>query len=128
MDILFTLNVTGTTQLPTLVLVGTITSESAGTASKPVKVVFSHNTLSIGYSDYQGIVSRSVMVTSSVSTVIRLFASNDEITLEYEDKVRLRFTPGEALLIPGLASNYEYLRDTLIINITDNDRKYTSLL
>ena len=57
------------------------------------------------------------------STEVRLFAVNDEITLEYEDRVLLRFTPALINLIPGLASNYEHIRDTAIVNIIDNDRK-----
>ena len=59
----------------------------------------------------------------SPSTDIRLFTLNDELTLEYDDKVLLRFTPASAILIPGLASNYEYIRDTAIVHIIDKDCK-----
>ena len=57
------------------------------------------------------------------STDIRLFTVHDEITLEYEDRVLLRFTPAQAALIPVLESVFEYIRDTAIFNIIDNDRK-----
>ena len=59
----------------------------------------------------------------SLSTDIRLFTLNDEFTLEYDDKVLLRFTPASAIFIPSLASNYEYIRDTAIVNIIDKDCK-----
>ena len=74
--------------------------------------------LSIGHSDYQEVSSTSVTINGiNPSSEIRLFANNDEITLEYEDKVQLRFTPTQAGLIPGLASNYEYLRDTISLTM-----------
>ena len=57
------------------------------------------------------------------STDIRLFTVHDEITLEYEDRVLLRFTPAQAALIPVLESVFEYIRNTAIFNIIDNDRK-----
>ena len=49
---------------------------------------------------------------------------DDEITLEYEDRVLLRFTPAQADFIPGLESSVEYMRDTAIVNIIDNDCKF----
>ena len=58
---------------------------------------------------------------NSLSTDIRLFTLNDELTLEYDDKVLLKFTPAQATLIPSLASNYEYIRDTAIVHIIDKD-------
>ena len=55
------------------------------------------------------------------STDIRLFTLNDEITLEYEDKVLLRFTPAHSGFIPSLENNYENIRDTAVVNIIDID-------
>ena len=54
---------------------------------------------------------------------IRLFANNDEITLEYDDEVELMFTPGQAGLVTGLLSMNECLRTTAMVHIIDNDRK-----
>ena len=55
---------------------------------------------------------------------IRLFAANDEIALEYDDRVLLTFAPDNSDLIPGLLANGEYVRDSATVNIIDNDCKY----
>ena len=57
------------------------------------------------------------------SADIRLFTTNDMITLEYNDTVILRFTPDNPLLIPGVESRGEYIRHSATVNITDNDSK-----
>ena len=54
---------------------------------------------------------------------IRLFTSNDETTLEYDDSVILTFTPDNSALIPGLQAVGEYIRDTATVNIIDKDSK-----
>lgn len=59
---------------------------------------------------------------------IRLFTTNDEITLEYEDSVILTFTPEIPGLIVGLENEGVFIRDTAIVNIIDNDRKDQSVL
>ena len=59
------------------------------------------------------------------SADIRLFTANDEVTLEYEDRVRLNFIPTSADLITGLESMGEYVRYTAIVNIIDNDCKFS---
>ena len=56
-------------------------------------------------------------------TEIRLFISNDETTLEYDDRVILTFTPDNPALIPGLEAQGEYIRHTATVNIIDNDSK-----
>ena len=58
------------------------------------------------------------------SAEIRLFTANDEVTLEYDDRVRLDFDPSAADLITGLESLGEYVRNTAIVNIIDNDCKH----
>ena len=60
---------------------------------------------------------------SNNATSIRVFPVNDEITLEYDDRVLLRFTPDESNLFSDLANEFEYIRDTAVVNIIDNDRK-----
>ena len=57
------------------------------------------------------------------SAEIRLFTTNDEVTLEYDDRVRLDFNPTAADLITGLESFGEYVRSTAIVNIIDSDCK-----
>ena len=57
------------------------------------------------------------------ATSVRVFPVNDEITLEYDDRVLLRFTPAVTNLFSNLANQFEYIRDTAVVNIIDNDRK-----
>ena len=56
-------------------------------------------------------------------TEIRLFTSNDEITLEYDDRVILSFTPDNPGLITGLETAGEYTRDNATVRIIDGDSK-----
>ena len=60
---------------------------------------------------------------SSESVEIRLFTSNDQIGLEYDDRVLLVFTPDNPGLIPVVEGVGEYIRDTAIVNIIDNESK-----
>ena len=60
---------------------------------------------------------------SSDNEEIRLFTSNDQITLEYDDRIKFVFTPNDPALIPVLDSYGEYIRDTAIVNIIDNDSR-----
>ena len=57
------------------------------------------------------------------STDIHLHIFNDAITLEYNDTVVLRFTPDSSVLIHSVESAGEYIRDTAIVYIIDEDRK-----
>ena len=57
------------------------------------------------------------------SAEIHLYTSNDDITLEYNDTVILRFAPDNPLLIAGVEDAGEYIRDTAIVYIIDNDSK-----
>ena len=52
---------------------------------------------------------------------VRLFTSNDQIALEYDDRVILSFTPDNPALIPGLEAAGEYIRHTATVQIIDND-------
>ena len=73
----------------------------------------------LGQSDFE-----SLMPISFVNEAeIRLFISNDEITLEYDDRVILSFTPDNPALIPGLEAEGEYVRDTVTVQIIDSDSK-----
>ena len=54
---------------------------------------------------------------------IHLFTAKDEITLEYDDRILLTYTPSVAGLIPGVESAGEYIRNTAIVRIIDNDSK-----
>ena len=54
---------------------------------------------------------------------IRLFTTNDNTTLEYDDSVILTFTPSDPAVITGLEGVGEYVRTCASVNIVDNDRK-----
>ena len=48
---------------------------------------------------------------------------NDDITLEYNDIIILEFTPDDPSLIEFLEEDGQYIRDTVIVRIIDNDSK-----
>ena len=78
----------------------------------------------IGSSDFETLKPEDVIIDGDYpSTNVCLFIMNDEITLEYEDRVLLRFTPTHVNLVPSLERNFEYIRDTAVVNIIDSDRK-----
>ena len=140
----FALNVVGTTQFPSLVISGIITSEADGTASKwhlvkwaiyinpsptlhcslPLSLLSPAPSLYIGNSDFERMEQQSITIDgNNNATSIRVFPVNDEITLEYDDRVFLRFTPALTNLFSDLSNHFEYIRDTAVVNIIDNDRK-----
>ena len=61
------------------------------------------------------------------NTEICLFTTNDNVTLEYDDTVILRFTPDNPAFIPDVESRGEFIRDIAVVNIIDNDSKYYSI-
>ena len=63
-----------------------------------------------------------ISVTNTAS--IRLFTSNDDISLEYDDRVRLVFTPDNPALIAAVESLGQYIRTTATVNIIDSDGKW----
>ena len=74
--------------------------------------------LSVGASDFE---SLSEIIVENNMAEVRVFASNDQITLEYDDSVILTYIPDNPLLIPGLEGLGEYIRHTATVNIIDND-------
>ena len=58
---------------------------------------------------------------SNAAASIRLFTSNDDISLEYDDRVRLEFTPDNPALITGVEGFGQYFRTTATVNIVDFD-------
>ena len=64
----------------------------------------------------------SVPISSILpSAEICLYTANDEVTLEYDDRVQLEIDPIPADLITGLESLGEYVRNTAVVNIIDNE-------
>ena len=64
---------------------------------------------------------------SDSTAEIRLFISNDELTLETNDRVLLTFSPDNPELIGGVEGAGEFIRDIAIVNIIDNDCEYSYL-
>ena len=119
LETMFQLNVKG--NAPSVNIQGIITAIPDGTASKNQTIDFlSLYTYKAGSMDFVEILP--IRVNNGVSTV-HLFAVNDEITLEYNDRVLLHFTPDDHYLIRDLQAAGQYVRDTAIVNIIDNDSK-----
>ena len=74
--------------------------------------------LSIGASDFE---SLSEIIVGNNMAKVRVFTSNDQIALEYDDSVILTFTPDNPVLITGLEAQGEYVRDSATVNIIDSD-------
>ena len=64
-----------------------------------------------------------VEVEDDDEAMIELRTRNDDITLEYDDSVILTFTPDEDGLIELYEEEGEYIRDSVVVHIDDNDRK-----
>ena len=77
----------------------------------------------IGQSDFSSLTTTMYNSGISDNQEIRLFTSNDQITLEYDDRIKLVFTPSYPDLIPVVEDVGEYIRDTAIVNIIDNDSR-----
>ena len=76
--------------------------------------------LSAEASDFERLLVISVRNTAN----IHLFTSNDDISLEYDDRVLLVFTPDNPALVPGLEGLGQYIRTTATVRIIDNDGKW----
>ena len=85
-------------------------------------VLTSYPHLLTGASDFERLAPIGVINSEEIG----LFTTNDEITLEYDDRVLLRFTPDNPGLIPGLEGFGEYIRDTVTVHIIDSDYKCSS--
>ena len=64
--------------------------------------------------------NRTVTATDGIS--IQLFSVDDDITLEYNDTVILKFIVNPDV-IQDLEAAGEYIRDTATVYIIDNDRE-----
>ena len=67
---------------------------------------------------------RLSLISVTNTADIRLFASNDDISLEYDDRVRLVFTPDNLAVVPGVEGLGQYIRTTATVKIIDNDGKW----
>ena len=75
---------------------------------------------SVGNTDFYRL---SPVAVSRDGAEIRLFTAKDVITLEYNDRILLTYTPSNPGLIPGVEGAGEYIRNTAIVRIIDNDSK-----
>ena len=119
----FRLNVKGTTQFPGLFVGGTITAQVAGTASNNMCLNMECFDVDMFFkvaSDFEQFLPIAV---ANNRADIQLFPADDKVALEYNDRVMLMFDPRNVALIPGLEDLGEYIRESAIVNIIDNDRK-----
>lgn len=59
--------------------------------------------------------------SSGTAVDIQLSATDDKITLEYNDRIMLIYTPQTANFIELVELAGEFIRDTTTVNIIDND-------
>ena len=57
------------------------------------------------------------MQVSGGSATLSLFTNNDQITLEYDDRILLSFDPE----FPNVIETGEYIRGSATVNIIDDD-------
>ena len=60
---------------------------------------------------------------SNAAASIRLFTLNDDISLEYDDRILLEFTPDIPTLIAAVEGVGQYIRTTATVRIIDIDGK-----
>ena len=75
---------------------------------------------STGSSDFEKL---QPVQTRGASVDIKLITIDDDIALEYDDTVTLQFNPQDPQKILQLKAAGEFIRDTAVLNIIDNDRK-----
>ena len=81
---------------------------------------FTCDVVSVGSTDVDTF--RPIIFTNNADLHLHVF--NDQITLEYDDKVLLRFTSSSSSnFITNLENAGEYIRDTATVNIIDTDCK-----
>ena len=62
-------------------------------------------------------------ISFTSSADITFFTKSDEITLEYDDRVELVFTPNDKGIISRFENEGEYVRNTAILKIIDSSCK-----
>ena len=121
LDTEFRRSVKGTSQFGNaLLLNGVIRAAADGTASRHTVDVGLEPPVCTGDTDFYRL---SPVPVASNGAEIRVFTANDEVTLEYDDRILLTYTPSAAGLIPGVEAEGEYVRNTAIVGIIDNDSK-----
>lgn len=74
--------------------------------------------------DYEELIPISIQLDSQNSLQeINILSKNDEITLEYDDRIILTFTPQTTGNNTDLENVGEYIRSSAMVNVIDTDRK-----
>ena len=123
LDAIFQQNVKGQTNLG--IVLGTITAAADGTASK--RHPYSSVTFTPVFADASDF-GRLLPITVGNNATIHLFIVDDRVSLEYDDRVLLTFTPVHPVIITLLQGFGAYIRDTATVNIIDNDGKFPYML
>ena len=74
-------------------------------------------------SDYEYTPSITTREAGSLTIQIRLLAVDDDLTLEYDDRVILTFNPADSGLPEHVELAGEFIRHTATVTIIDNDSK-----
>lgn len=62
------------------------------------------------------------------SATVSVYAISDNRALEQEDGIALKFTPTDSTLLIAIEERGEYIRDTTIVDIVDENCKCFSIL
>ena len=123
LDTEFRRSVKGTSQFgDALVLNGSITAAADGTASRKKELLIVLCFVPAGSSDFQRLLPVTV---ARDGAEFQMSAVDDVITLEYNDRIVLMYTPSVAGLIGRVEGAGEYVRNTAIVRIIDNDSKFS---
>ena len=121
-DTVFVVNLKGETNFRSLVR-GTITATAGGDAgtSHIYSAIYLFPKLFPSFTDPSDFDPFApILVTETDNSVlVRIFTSNDDITLEYDDYVIITFTPENPAIIGALEAEGEYIKNTAIVNIID---------
>ena len=118
LDTMFVVNLKGETNFRDLIR-GTITATAGGDAgtSHVYSVIYLFPKLIPSFTDSSDFETlTSILVTETDNSVpVRLFTSNDDVTLEYDDYVIITFTPENPAIIEALEVEGEYIKNTTIV-------------
>lgn len=84
---------------------------------------------SAGSSDFEDLPPQSVFIGLNDNATTPIYVNFDIVSLEYNDRIRLGFTPDFPHLRTTLEANFgEYLRDSATVNIIDEQSEFPSLI
>ena len=122
LDTTFGPNVKGVSRFKLQLFPGTIsTVENTASKLRFLKCTILYwSVILIASSDYERIVNISTSESGNTSS-LTFVPHDDDITLEYDDRVTLTFTPINTYLIDAFEATGEFVRHRATVNIIDTD-------